>query len=119
MSGWPSPCASIEGRPTNRHGLTSSVPTDTAAVVLHRRKSKRGQNTPAKPFKPGPKETVGGRQAKSRAPRSLDDGELVSESDDFQVQQDARSDQEAKGVKERDDDGRHDRRLSEKVCNLN
>jgi hypothetical protein len=35
----------------------------------------------------------------------MDDGKLVPESDDFQVQQGARPDQEAKGVKERDDDG--------------
>jgi phospholipase C len=33
----------------------------------------------------------------------------VSERDDFQVPQGARSDQETKGVKERDDDGRHNR----------
>ena len=49
----------------------------------------------------------------------MDDGELVSECDDFQVQQDARPDQEAKGVKERDDDERHDCRLSENVRKLN
>jgi hypothetical protein len=30
----------------------------------------------------------------------MDDGELVSESDDFQVQQGPRPDQEAEGVKE-------------------
>ena len=45
--------------------------------------------------------------------------ELVSERDDLQMQQGARLDQEAKGVKERDDDGRHDCRLSENACNLN
>jgi hypothetical protein len=49
----------------------------------------------------------------------MDDGELVSERDDFQLQHGARPDQEAKGVKERDDDGRHDCRLSENACNLN
>jgi hypothetical protein len=49
----------------------------------------------------------------------MDDGELVSERDDFQVQQGARPDQEAKGVKERDDNGRHDGRLSENAHNLN
>ena len=49
----------------------------------------------------------------------MDDRELVSERDDFQVQHGARPDQEAKGVKERDDDGRHDCRLSENACNLN
>jgi hypothetical protein len=35
------------------------------------------------------------------------------------VQRGARPDQEAKGVKERDDDGRHDCRLSENARNLN
>ena len=49
----------------------------------------------------------------------MDDGELVSESDDFQMQQGARPDQEAKRVKERDDDGRHDCRLSENLRKLN
>jgi hypothetical protein len=48
----------------------------------------------------------------------MDDGELVSERDDLQMQQGARLDQEAKGVKERDD-GRHDCRLSENAHNLN
>jgi len=50
--------------------------------------------------------------------RNIGDGQ-VSKRDDFQVQQGARLDQEAKGVKERDDDGRHDCRLSENACNLN
>jgi hypothetical protein len=49
----------------------------------------------------------------------MDDGERVSESDDFQVQHGARPDQEAKRVKERDDDGRHERRLSENLRKLN
>ena len=49
----------------------------------------------------------------------MDDSELVLERDDFQVQQGARPDQEAKGVKERDDDGRHDCGLSETVRKLN
>jgi hypothetical protein len=35
------------------------------------------------------------------------------------VQRSARPDQEAKRVKERDDDGRHDGRLSENARNLN
>jgi hypothetical protein len=43
--------------------------------------------------------------------RNIGDGQ-VSERDDFQVQQGAR-------VKEREDDGRHDCRLSENACNLN
>ena len=39
-----------------------------------------------------PQETVGRRQAKTRAPRSIDDGQLVSERYDFQVQRGARPD---------------------------
>ena len=53
---------------------------------------------------PCPQEAVGRRETKTWAPRSMDDGELVSERDDLQMQQGARLDQEAKGVKERDDD---------------
>ena len=68
---------------------------------------------------PHPQPPVCRREAKTWAPRSMDDGELVSESDDFQVQQGARPDQEAKRVKERDDDGRHDCRLSENLRKLN
>ena len=60
-------------------------------------------------WEPCPKKAVGRRETKTWAPRSTDDGELVSERDDFQVPQGARSDQETKGVKERDDDGRHNR----------
>ena len=49
---------------------------------------------------PHPQPPVCRREAKTWAPRSMDDGELVSESDDFQVQQGPRPDQEAEGVKE-------------------
>ena len=77
--------------------------------------------TPATPRarEPHPQAPVCRREAKTWAPRSMDDSELVSESDDFQVQHGARPDQEAKGVKERDDDGRHDCRLSDNVRKLN
>ena len=69
-------------------------------------------------LEPCPQEAVGRRETKTWAPRSMDDGELVSERDDLQMQQGARLDQEAKGMKERDD-GRHDCRLSENAHNLN
>ena len=49
----------------------------------------------------------------------MDDGELVSESDDFQVQRNPRSDHEPKRVDEREDDGRHETSLSENTHNLN
>ena len=41
--------------------------------------------TPAAPCmrEPCPKDSIGGREAKTRAPRSIDDGQLVSERDDF------------------------------------
>jgi hypothetical protein len=67
---------------------------------------------------PRPQHPIDGRQAETRAARSIHDGQLVSERDDFQVQQGTRPDQEAKGVKERDN-GRHDCRLSENARNLN
>jgi hypothetical protein len=43
--------------------------------------------TPAVPAarKPRPQHPIDGRQAETRAPRSIHDGELVSERDDFQV----------------------------------
>ena len=67
----------------------------------------------------GPQETVGRRQAKTRAPRSIDDGQLVSERDDFQVQRGARPDDKSERVEQRNDDRRHDVRLSENARNLN
>ncbi len=59
------------------------------------------------------------QKAKTWAAGSIHDGELVSKRDDFQVQRGSRPDQEAKGVKEQDDDGGHDCRLSENARNLN
>ena len=68
---------------------------------------------------PRPQHPVGRREAKAWASRSMDDGQLVSERDDFQVQRGARADQESKRVEQRNDDGRHDCRLSENARNLN
>ena len=49
----------------------------------------------------------------------MNDRELVSERQDFQVQRRARPDEEPKRMKQRNKDGRHDSRLSENACKLN
>jgi hypothetical protein len=50
----------------------------------------------------------------------MDDGQLVAERDDFQVQRGARLDDTSQRVEQREeDDGRHDCRLSENARNLN
>src|SRR5262245_19319194 len=67
---------------------------------------------------PRPKDSIGRREAKTRAPRSIDDGQLVSERDDFQVQRGARLDEKSERVKQRNEDGRHDCRLPENAWNL-
>jgi len=68
---------------------------------------------------PGRQHTIKSDEAKPWTAGTIDHDELMSERDDFQVQQGARPEPEAKGVKERNDDGRHDRRLSENVRKLN
>jgi hypothetical protein len=50
---------------------------------------------------------------------SVHDRELVSEREDLQLQRRAGPHQEPKRVEQRDDDGRHDRRLFENARNLN
>ena len=47
------------------------------------------------------------------------DGQLVSEREDFQVQRQPRPDDKPKRVEQREDEGRHESRLSENVRNLN
>jgi len=49
----------------------------------------------------------------------MDDGQLVSERDDFQVQRGARPDEKSERVEQRNEDGRHNCRLSENARNLN
>ena len=49
----------------------------------------------------------------------MDDGQLMAERDDFQVQRGARLDDKSERVEQRNDDGRHDCRLSENARNLN
>jgi hypothetical protein len=68
---------------------------------------------------PRPKDSIGRREAKTRPPRSIDDGQLVSERDDFQVQRGARLDEKSERVEQRNDDRGHDCRLSENARNLN
>ena len=54
---------------------------------------------------PYPQETVGRRETKTWVTRLMDDGQLVSERDDFQVQRDARVDDKSERVEQRNDDG--------------
>jgi hypothetical protein len=68
---------------------------------------------------PRPQDSIGRREAKTRASRSMDDGQLVSERDDFQVQRRARQDEKSERVEQRNDNGRHTCRLSENARNLN
>ena len=49
----------------------------------------------------------------------MEDGQLVAERDDFQVQRGARLDEKSQRVEQRNDHGRHACRLSENACNLN
>jgi hypothetical protein len=49
----------------------------------------------------------------------MDDGQLVSERDDFQVQRGTRQDEKSERVEQRNDNGRHACRLSENARNLN
>jgi hypothetical protein len=49
----------------------------------------------------------------------MDDGQLMAERDDFQVQRGARLDDKSQRVEQRNDHGRHTCRLSENACNLN
>ena len=67
---------------------------------------------------PRPQDSIGRREAKTWAPRSMDDSQLVPERDDFQVQRGARLDDKSERVQQRHDDGRHDCRLSENARNL-
>jgi hypothetical protein len=47
---------------------------------------------------PRPKDSIGRREAKTRAPRSIDDGQWMSEREDFQVQRGARLDDKSERV---------------------
>jgi hypothetical protein len=49
----------------------------------------------------------------------MDDGQLVSKRDEFQVQRGARLDEKSERVEQRNDDGPHACRLSENAHHLN
>ena len=68
---------------------------------------------------PRPQHPVGRRQTETWAPRSMDNRELMSEREDFEVQRRAGPDQRPKRVEQRDDDGRHGSSLSKNSRNLN
>jgi hypothetical protein len=50
---------------------------------------------------------------------TMDDGQLMAERDVFQMQRGARLDDTSQRVEQRNDDGRHDCRLSENAWNIN
>lgn len=77
----------------------------------------RAPDTPClREWRPQP---VGRRESKTWTARSVEDRELVSERDAFQVQRGAGPDHKPKRVDQREDDGRHETRLSENASNLN
>ena len=63
--------------------------------------------------------TVAKYDRDARVFASMDDGQLVSECDDFHVQRGARLDEKSERVEHRNDNGRHACRLSENARNLN
>ena len=67
---------------------------------------------------PGPQHPINCRESEPCTARTIDHAELVSECDDLQVQRCAGANEKAQRVKQRDDDGRHESRLSENVGNL-
>ena len=67
---------------------------------------------------PGPQHPINWRESEPWTAETIDHGELVSECDDLQVQRCAGANEKAQRVKQRDDDGRHESRLSENVGNL-
>jgi hypothetical protein len=68
---------------------------------------------------PCPQDSIGRRKVTTRAPRSIDDSQLVPKRNDFQVHRGARLDEKSERVEQRNDDRRHDCRLSENARNLN
>ena len=59
------------------------------------------------------------RESEPWTARTIDHGELVSECDDLQVQGCAGANEKAERVEQRNDDRRHESRLSKNVGNLN
>jgi hypothetical protein len=68
---------------------------------------------------PRPQHPICGGQTKTLTARSIAHGKLMSKDDDLQVQRRAGANEKAQRVKQRDDDRRHESRLSEDVGNLN
>ena len=64
---------------------------------------------PAAPHlrEPGPEHAVDRREKQASAARAVENRDLVSERDNFQVQRRARPDEEAKRVEQRNEDGHH------------
>ena len=68
---------------------------------------------------PGPQHPINCRESEPWTAGTIDHGELVSECDDLQVQRRAGANEKAKRVEQRNDDRRHESRLSKNVGNLN
>jgi hypothetical protein len=60
-------------------------------------------------------QTINYRESEPWTAGTSHDSELVSEGDDLQVERYAGANEKAERVKERDDDGRHESRLSEEL----
>ena len=56
---------------------------------------------------PRPQDSIGRREVKTGTSRSMEDGQLVAERDDFQVQRGARLDEKSKRMEQRHGDRRH------------
>jgi len=64
---------------------------------------------------PGAQHPIPCRESEPWTAGTSHDSELVSEGDDLQVERCAGANEKAERVKERDDDGRHESRLSEEL----
>lgn len=86
---------------------------------LRRDDVKGGAPTTPCSREPNPKDAVRRREAATWPARSAHDGQLVPEREDLQVQRGARPGEEPQRVEQRDDNRRHECRLSENAPNLN
>jgi hypothetical protein len=68
---------------------------------------------------PGAPHPIHCRESEPWTARTIHHGELVSECDDLQVQRYAGANEKAERVEQRDDDRRHESRLSKNAGNLN
>jgi hypothetical protein len=111
------------GRPSTFSTLPGPEQAKAAAVPCEDglRLDNVDGRAPAAPClrQPRPQQSVGRAEPQSVRPRSVDDSQLVSERDDFQVQRGAGPNHQPKRVGQRDDDTDHEASLFETGGNLN